>query len=72
MRALFLQGFFIVCLVLKKLTTKSQNMDELKGIFKNYKPSQKYSEAFKSAVVKDFEEGSFNEDFIQYRYGLQI
>jgi len=45
-------------------------MDELKGIFKNYKPSQKYSEAFKRAVVKEFEEGSFSKDFIQDKYGL--
>ena len=45
-------------------------MDELKGIFKNYKPSQKYSEAFKRAVVKEFEQGSFSKDFIQAKYGL--
>jgi hypothetical protein len=45
-------------------------MDELKGIFKNYKPSQKYNEAFKRAVVKEFEEGTFSKDFIQDKYGL--
>ena len=45
-------------------------MDELKGIFKNYKPSQKYSEAFKRAVVKEFEEGSISKEFIQDKYGL--
>jgi transposase len=35
------------------------------------KPRSKYSESFKKAVVKEFEQGLLNKDQLQRKYGLE-
>lgn len=45
-------------------------MEHVKVIVKAGKPQPKFSEAFKRAVVKEFEQGLLNKDQLQRKYGL--
>ena len=45
-------------------------MKQLKVTLKRGKPQPKFSEAFKKAVVKEFEQGLLNKDQLKSKYGL--
>lgn len=45
-------------------------MEQLKVTVKAGKPRPRFSEAFKRAVVKEFEQGLLNKDQLQRKYGL--
>ena len=45
-------------------------MGQLKVTLKRGRPQPKFSEAFKRAVVKEFELGLLNKDQLQRKYGL--
>jgi transposase-like protein len=45
-------------------------MEHSKGTAKKYRPQPRFSEAFKKAVVKEFEQGLLNKDQLQRKYGL--
>jgi transposase-like protein len=45
-------------------------MEQLKGTQITAGPQPRFSEAFKRAVVKEFEQGLLNKDQLQRKYGL--
>jgi transposase-like protein len=45
-------------------------MEQLKIIVKAFKPHPRYSEAFKRAVVKEYEQGGLNKGQLRRKYGL--
>ena len=45
-------------------------MEQLSIRLKSTKPQKWFSEAFKKAIVREFERGVLNKDQIQCKYGL--
>jgi transposase len=45
-------------------------MRPLKVVLKTSRPHQRFSEAFKKQVVREYEEGLLNKDQLQKKYGL--